>query len=171
MSILELLPWFRKPTLRVDYAEQPVLPRDATEIVRHNPCASGIVRVHPRDLVLLEIPRGCSYAEYQETHKAYVDPLCDAVILDAFGDAITAGGKLSTKPLKQFFGNDFRGQVFFLGTSFRARDGQECVSYLNVGLSTPAVRNMCPVNHPVNHDVGGWACHYVPDPGVPTPGG
>ncbi len=157
MSIFD---WFRTPKLVVDYRELPKLPRDAQRVHRHQPLDddNNQLTLSPKNLMLREMPRGYTYEQYRLDHQ--IEGLCDARVLDAFGEAITAGGKISTKPLKRFFG-DFQGQVFFLGTSFMSSDGRECVSFLNVGLDTTSIRNMCPVSHPVNHDVVCCACYLV----------
>jgi hypothetical protein len=103
------------------------------------------------------MPRGWSYVQYHQAHAG--EKLCDARILDAFGEAIVAGGKVSTKPLKKFFGG-FVGQVFFLGTSFLSIAGRACVPFLNIGLPLPAIRYMCPEIRPVNRDVLCCACFF-----------
>ncbi len=155
-------PWSRitELPLRVDYSKPPTLPRDAVSVQRHIPVSEGVLTFGPGNLIVREMPRGKTYAEYYE-HVRAEEQHCDVRLLEAFIEELAKEPKKINKALDELFGG-FQGQLFFLGTSFLTRDGNECVSFLNRGTRYPAIRYMCPTAHPVNHDVLCCACFFRP---------
>ncbi len=146
--------------LTVDYPKAPTLPRDAVGVKRHLPMSEGPLTFGPGNLIVREMPRGTTYAEYY-AQTSSEEPHCDVRLLETLVNALARNPSKIQKALKELFG-DFQGQLFFLGTSFLTGDGVECVPFLNRGTHFPALRYMCPTTHPVNHDVFCCACFFRP---------
>ncbi len=136
--------------LRVDYADQPSLPRGAARVLRHSPAGYGIETILRGNLELVEFRPGTTYAEFYQAHAS--EPLCDAVILDTLIRQMIEKPSHIERVIEKYFGS-FSGQIFFLGTAFESDDGRECVAYLNIKTHQPALRYLCPAAHVINHDV------------------
>ena len=162
MGLFDLLR-FKQPAipdrLAVDFDSKPLLPNGATGLRLHEPVARGLQAIGSDDLVLEPMPPGMSYTEFREAHRGEL--LCDASILDAIvqlaGPAFVANRRKGNRILEKLFPN-FSGQVFFLGTSFMTTWGCEGVPFLCVKTPLPALRYLCPSDHPVNHDLNASAC-------------
>lgn len=156
-----LLTKFRREavSLKVDYSTEPVLPNGAVQIRRHIPISDKAVTILSGDLELRVMPQGSTYEEYYNAHTS--EGLCDVQVLDAFMKVITRTPSSIDKVIKEFFGK-FSGQIFFLGTTFVSEDGRECVPFLNLHTHFPSLRYICPVTHPINHDVYCCACFFRP---------
>lgn len=142
-------------SLQIDFTQSPSLPRDAVRVLRHNPVHDNSLTVTGGDLVLEPMPGGVTYEEYFRQYSE--QRLCDALVLDALIEQLKANTPQLETVLRQYFGT-FAGQIFFLGTTFQSNDGRECVPFLNLHTSLPALRYMCPVTHPIRDDILCYAC-------------
>jgi len=157
-------PWAkpRQYPLIVDFNWQPTLPQGTESIMRHVPAAHGVMTLAPSDLILRPMPAGISYADFYRDNS---DGCCDGLILDAIFQLLLDSKPDPRDAVRALFG-DFWGQIFFLGSSFAARDsGAECVSFLNVETARVtgmwAIRYSTFTANPVRPDVPVFACYLT----------
>lgn len=145
----------------VDFGQEVVLPRGADKVLWHHPAGTGSVNMLPENLDVRPMPAGMTYLEYREANSSAV--FGDALILAAFIAAVVKDGRIDERAVRKILGN-FNGQIFFLGTAFEAMyEGRRrtCFAYLNWQTQYPALRYICPADHPINHDVNCCALHVA----------
>lgn len=148
------------PILPVDFTKRPLIPHGVEKILIHRPAGAGKQSLDPSRLELRPMPRGVSYADYVEMNPDV--QFADASVLDALIHALVgAECRLSEHLVEEYIGH-FAGQIFFLGTQFIDKKGTPYVAYFNWKTHYPALRYVCPVHHPVNHDVNCCACVLLP---------
>ena len=152
----------RAVVIEVDYDKPLYIPNGAIGVAEHTPVGVGRMPLEPSGFELRELPRGMTYDRYIAAHGD--DLLCDAAVLDGIVAYITTDGldvASIARRSADLFG-DFRGQIFFLGTTFASRDGVAHVPFLNVGTYMPALRYACPLHDPMNSDFDVRVCHLAP---------
>jgi hypothetical protein len=121
----------------VDYSKPLYIPIGASGLSRHRPVGTGRMSLLPHSFELREMPLGMTYDGYFDAHGD--DMMCDAAVLDGIVAYVTKDGldgRSVERRMFKLFG-DFRGQVFFLGTSFTSPDNGVHVPYLNVRTNMP----------------------------------
>ncbi|HYD93231.1 MAG TPA: hypothetical protein VEB18_02115 [Candidatus Paceibacterota bacterium] len=147
--------------LEVDFDQQVALPRGAERVLWHQPAGKGKMQLLPEHLEVHPMPPGVTYRGYREANPTAT--FGDALILDSFIAAVVKNGRIDKAAVRRVLG-DFSGQIFFLGTAFEAMHmGSKpmCFAYLNWQTHYPALRYLCPADHPINHDVNCCALHVT----------
>lgn len=162
---MNLLGWGRKrPSnngLTVDFDQEVALPRGAEKVLWHHPAGKGKLDLLPKQLEVRPMPPGMTYLGYREANPTAT--FGDALILNSFISAVVKDGRVDEAAVKRVLG-DFSGQIFFLGTAFEAvYEGSKrmCFAYFNWRTHYPALRYICPADHPINHDVNCCALHVA----------
>lgn len=165
MNLMERLFRGRVPSIQditIDYDAPIALPSGTQGIIWDNPVGEGQTRFKLGQLVIEAMPQGVTYLEYQSQHPDV--NFADARILEELLRPIAEKRDSDFGALMQRLLGGFSGQVFFLGTAFESLHSGEIMpsfAYLNWKTRYPALRYVCPADHPINHDVNCCACSII----------
>lgn len=156
MKLLSPRSWFGRKsiTVVVDYGKELYIPKDATGVCYHNPLGEGVQEIRLRSITLKKIPfgvTGLAYREYSECSD--MGRFCDGRILDELARKLF--DEKSGKAFQKFLGRD--RLIFFFGTTFIDFGGEECVPFLNLSDSLPALRYLFRLNQPIDSHVPCYA--------------
>ena len=138
-------------TIVVDYDKELYMPKDALGLCYHDPLGKGVQEIRSQSILLKEIPFGITGSGYRDHYNT--GRFCDGHILDELANKLF--DEKSEKAFRNFLGRD--RLVFFFGTTFMGDDGEECVPFLNLSDTLPALRYLFRMKQPIDSRVPCYA--------------